>query len=162
MLHVADQHGFRYDTVQMPLNVFDAHYRSFSHAVLPHLVEQHIGVLGMKSMGARVILESGAPITAIDCLHYAMTLPTSVVITGIDSQKVLDQAFEAVKGFKPLSRQQLAALLDKTKPYAKQGRYELFKTTTFFDSTANNPSWLGSYLPRVDKLNPRTKGPPMG
>jgi predicted aldo/keto reductase-like oxidoreductase len=152
MLHVAAEHGFRFDTVQMPLNVFDAHYRSFAHMVLPKLVDQRIGILGMKSMGSGVFLKSDAPISPIDYLHYAMTLPTSVVISGIDGQKILDQAFKAVQSFHPMSRRELIALLDKTKKYAKQGRFELFKTTTHFDGTAHNPSWLGGSLPRVEKL----------
>src|ERR1700756_2431563 len=107
MLQVAAQHGFQFDTVQMPLNVMDAHFRSFGKLVLPKLVEQGIGVLGMKSMGDKIILKSGT-VTPVECLQYALTLPTSVVITGIDSQEVLKQDLEVAKTFKPLSQEHVA------------------------------------------------------
>jgi predicted aldo/keto reductase-like oxidoreductase len=147
-LEVAKEHDFSFDTVQMPLNVMDAHYRSFEKLVLPKLVRQKIGVLGMKSMGNGIILKSGA-VTAEECLRYALSLPTSVVITGCDSMKVLDQAIDVVRIFKPLSRAQLTKLLNKTKPVAVDGEYELFKTSSIFDSTATHPQWLGEESPRV-------------
>lgn len=142
MLDVAEQHGLRFDAVQMPLNVMDAHFRSFGTEVLPVLVEKEIGVLGMKSMADGRILKSKAA-TAIECLHYAMSLPTSTVITGIDSMKILEQAFEAVKSFHPLSAVETKTLLDRTLIYAATGQYEPFKTTNGFDGTAQNPDWLG-------------------
>ena len=101
MLTVAKAHGFHFDTVQMPLNVMDAHFRSFEKMVLPELVKQNIGVLGMKSMGSGVILKSKT-VSPVECLHYALSLPTSVVITGIDSQQVLDQALEAARNFQAI------------------------------------------------------------
>jgi len=156
MLDVAQQHGFSFDTVQMPLNVLDAHFRSFSHLVVPRLVKQKIGILGMKTMGDGVILKSGAPVAPIDCLHYAMNLPTSVVITGIDSEKILDQAFEAARSFKPMGADEVAALLDKTKTFAAQGRYEFFKTSSHFDTTAKHADWLGDDAPLVMQLGPPT------
>ncbi len=142
MLEVAAAHGFRFDAVQMPLNVMDAHFRSFEHKVLPVLVREKIGVLGMKSMGDGLILQSKTA-TATECLHYAMSLPTSTVITGIDSLKILKQGLDAVKTFRPLSREQVAALLKRTARAAAAGRYERFKTTNGFDGTAKNPAWLG-------------------
>src|SRR3954452_24255172 len=142
MLEMADRHGFEFDTVQLPLNVMDAHFRSFEKLVLPELVRRNIGVLGMKSMGSGVILKSKI-VSAIECLHYALNLPTAVVITGIDSLEILDQAFEAVRTFHRLSRQELDALLAKTAVAAATGRYEPFKTTSIFDGTAQNPQWLG-------------------
>jgi aryl-alcohol dehydrogenase-like predicted oxidoreductase len=142
MLKVAAEQGFQFDTVQMPLNVMDAHFRSFAQMVLPELVKQDIGVLGMKSMGDGVILKSKA-VSAMECLHYALSLPTSVVITGIDKQEVLDQAFEAAKTFQPMNREQMTQLLAKTKEVARAGKYELFKTSSHFDSTAKHPDWLG-------------------
>jgi predicted aldo/keto reductase-like oxidoreductase len=155
MLEVAARNKFHFDTVQMPLNVMDAHFRSFGKLVLPKLVEQQIGVLGMKSMGDHIILKSGV-VKAMECLHYAMNLPTSVVITGIDSQEILQQAFEAAKTFKPMSKEEVAALLAKTEKIAAQGEFELFKTSAHFDSTAHHPEWLGGQSPHVDKL----AGPP--
>jgi len=142
MLQVAAENNFRFDTVQMPLNVMDAHFRSFQHQVLPRLVKDQIGVLGMKSMGDQIILKSNT-VKPIECLHYAMNLPTSTVITGIDSMEILDQAFEAARTFKPMSTEQVAALLERTAKVASKGQYELFKTSNRFDSTAKNPEWLG-------------------
>lgn len=142
MLEVAAKHNFRFDTVQMPLNVMDAHFRSFQHLVLPVLVKNEIGVLGMKSMGDHFILKSNT-VTSIECLHYSMNLPTSTVITGIDSMPILEQAFEVVRTFKPMSVEQVAALLERTGTAASTGQYELFKTSSHFDSTAHNPQWLG-------------------
>ena len=158
MLEVAKRHGFLFDTVQMPLNVLDAHFRSFSHLVVPELVEQKIGILGMKTMGDGVILKSGAPVTAIECLHYAMNLPTSVVITGIDSERILDQAFTAVRTFKPMTGDEVAALLTRTESYAANGKYEFFKTSSHFDSTAKHADWLGEDAPLVQRLGPPTGG----
>ncbi|HVO64484.1 MAG TPA: aldo/keto reductase [Terriglobales bacterium] len=151
MLEVAARHNFRFDTVQMPLNVMDAHFRSFGHMVLPKLLEQQIGVLGMKSMGDHVILRSGV-VTAPECLRYALTLPTSVVITGIDSPKILQQAFDVAKNFKPMTEQETATLLSKTKNVAVTGHFELFKTSAHFDSTAHHPEWLGGQVPSVTEL----------
>jgi aryl-alcohol dehydrogenase-like predicted oxidoreductase len=142
MLDVAQAHGVRFDAVQMPLNVMDAHFRSFQQHVLPRLVDARTGVLGMKSMGDKVILDSGA-VKPIECLHYAMTLPTSVVITGIDRLELLDQALEAVRTFHPLTPAEVDALLTRTAGVAADGRYELFKTSARFDGTAKNPAWLG-------------------
>ena len=155
MLEVAARNNFHFDTVQMPLNVMDAHFRSFGKLVLPKLVEQQIGVLGMKSMGDSIILKSGA-VKPIECLHYALNLPTSVVITGIDSPEILQQAFEAAKTFKPMTEQQVNALLAKTNALAADGKFELFKSSAHFDSTAHHPEWLGGQSPRVDSL----AGPP--
>jgi predicted aldo/keto reductase-like oxidoreductase len=151
MLKVARQHRFRFDTVQMPLNLFDTHYRSFEKKVLPELVKSEIGVLGMKSMGSGALLKSKV-VTPIECLHYALNLPTSVVITGIDSMKILKQAFQAAASFKPLTRQQVARLRAKSGSSASNGEYELFKTTTVFDSTIKHPEWLGEESSRTQRL----------
>ena len=153
MLEVAKQHGFKFDTVQMPLNVMDAHYRSFEKLALPELVKQKIGVLGMKSMANGIILKSNT-VTAMECLHYALNLPTSVVITGVDSIEILDQAFEAARSFRPMSKAQLSSLLAKTKKPASGGAFELFKTTSIFDGTASHPSWLGEEPQRVRQVMP--------
>jgi predicted aldo/keto reductase-like oxidoreductase len=153
MLKVAAEHGFHFDSVQMPLNVMDAHFRSFGQMVLPELVKQKIGVLGMKSMGDGVILKSKT-VSPIECLHYALSLPTSVVITGIEKPEILDQAFEAVRTFQPMNREQIAQLLSKTREVAMAGKYELFKTSSHFDSTAKHPDWLGGDAPDVQKLAP--------
>jgi aryl-alcohol dehydrogenase-like predicted oxidoreductase len=142
MLEVAKQHGFHFDTVQMPINVMDAHFRSFTHQVMPIAIEQGIGILAMKTFGDHFILDSKT-VEPIEALHYGLTQPVSVVITGIDSTPILDQAFEAVRTFKPLTTAQVNALLDRTKEAAATGKFELFKTTSHFDGTAANPKWLG-------------------
>jgi aryl-alcohol dehydrogenase-like predicted oxidoreductase len=142
MLEVAAQHQFHFDAAQMPLNVMDAHFRSFAKQVVPALVKEGIGVLGMKPLGSGAIVRSGA-VSAIECLHYALNLPTSVVITGVESMARLDQAMEAVRTFKPMSEAQLAAILAKTASLAAAGKYEQFKTTAGFDGTARHPEWLG-------------------
>jgi len=154
MLEKAAQHEFRFDTVQMPLNVLDTHFRSFEKAVLPKLVSKGIGVLGMKSMGDGVILKSKA-VKPLECLHYALNLPTSVVITGIDSMKILDQAFEAAATFQPLTAREVARLRGKSAKVAAEGGFELFKTTTIFDSTVTNPKWLGEESQRTQQLKPK-------
>ena len=142
MLEVAAEHGFRFDTVQMPLNVMDAHYRSFEKLVLPELVRQRIGVLGMKSMANGIILRSKT-VTPVECLQYALNLPTSVVIAGCDTLAVLDQAIETARTFRPLSQAQVLVLLAKTRDAASRGEFEPFKTSSIFDSTATHPEWLG-------------------
>jgi len=142
MLETADKHSFHFDTVQMPLNVMDAHYNSFGKKVLPLLVKKEIGVLGMKPMGSGIILQSKV-VQPVECLHYAMNLPTSVVITGCDSMAILESSLNAARTFKPLSESEVAALLGKTVEAAKNGQFEGYKTTTNFDGTANNPQWLG-------------------
>ena len=154
MLEVADERGFAFDAVQMPLNVMDAHYRSFEKDVLPELVRKGIGVLGMKSMANGILLKSGTA-TPMECLHYALNLPTSVVITGIDSMELLDQACEAAATFRPMSAEDVQALLARTAEAAADGGYEPFKTSSIFDGTAQHPEWLGEESQRVLDLKPR-------
>ena len=152
-LAVAAQHGFKFDAVQMPLNVMDAHYRSFEKLVLPELVKQQIGVLGMKCMANGILLKSDTA-TPVECLHYALNLPTSVVITGIDRMAILDQAFEAARTFRPLSAEEVSALLAKTASAASAGEFEPFKTSSIFDGTAQHPEWLGDEPQRLQQLMP--------
>ncbi len=154
MLAVAAERGFHFDSVQMPLNVMDAHFRSFAHQVLPHLVEHGIAVLGMKAFADSVLLKSEAPIAPLEYLHYCLNLPTSVVITGIESQRDLDQAFEAVRSFKPMDKAKVAELLARSRPYALEGKFELFKTSSTFDGTAKNAEWLGDEAESVTRLSP--------
>jgi aryl-alcohol dehydrogenase-like predicted oxidoreductase len=152
-LEVAEDYGFTFDTVQMPLNVMDAHYRSFEKLVLPELVKRRIGVLGMKPLANGIILRSRT-VSATECLRYALHLPTDVVITGIDSMKVLEQALEVARTFRPLSEGEVTALLAKTADAALRGEYEPFKTSSIFDATAQHPEWLGEEPERLQKLMP--------
>ena len=142
MLETAFAHKFTFDAVQMPLNVMDAHYDSFEKKTLPILVKHGIGVLGMKPMGDKIILHSKTA-SPIECLHYAMNLPKSVVITGCDSMKILQQALDAARSFKPMSKDAVATLLAKTSAAATKGEFEQYKTTHNFDGTYQNPQWLG-------------------
>jgi aryl-alcohol dehydrogenase-like predicted oxidoreductase len=142
MLDHARAHNLHFDTVQMPLNVMDAHFRSFTHEVLPVVISEGIAPLGMKCFGDHYILGSNT-VTPIEALHYCLNLPTAVQITGIDSQQVLDQAFEAVRTFKPLSQAEVSALLDRTKTAALTGLYERYKTSAQFDGTGRSPQFLG-------------------
>jgi len=142
MLEIAQKHNFHFDTVQMPINVMDAHFRSFEKEVMPIALKQGIGVLAMKTFGDPYILKSNT-VQPIEALHYGLTLPVSVVITGIDNTQVLDQAFEATRTFKPLDQTQISSLLARTATAASEGKFELFKTTSHYDGTAQNPKWLG-------------------
>jgi aryl-alcohol dehydrogenase-like predicted oxidoreductase len=142
MLNTGFKQGFTFDAVQMPLNVMDAHYKSFAKKVVPVLVEHGIGVLGMKPLAEGLVLKSNT-VTAIEALHYAMSLPTSVVITGCESMERLNQALVAARSFRPLGEKEVATLLAKTAAAGAQGQYEPFKTTLDFDGTAHNPQWLG-------------------
>jgi aryl-alcohol dehydrogenase-like predicted oxidoreductase len=141
MLETAAAHKFHFDAVQMPLNVLDAHFRSFEKKVVPELVKNAIGVLGMKPLANGAVLRSNT-VSATECLQYAMNLPTSTVITGMDSMHVLDQGIDAARTFKPLSPERIAALLARTAEVAASGSYEKFKTSTQYDGTTHNPEWM--------------------
>jgi uncharacterized protein len=142
MLETAFSHQFSFDAVQMPLNVMDAHYQSFEKKVLPVLVKHNIGVLGMKSMGDKFLLDSKTA-SPVECLHYAMSLPTSVVITGCDSIAILQQALGAARSYRPPRESEIAALLARTAKSAEKGKFERYKTSHHFDGTYHNPKWLG-------------------
>src|SRR5438876_4879976 len=142
MLETAAEHGFRFDTVQMPLNVMDAHFESFEKKVLPVLVKEGIGVLGMKPLGDRQIPASKT-VSPIECLHYTMNLPTSVVITGCDSMEILEQALHAARTFRPLSPGAVRALLAKAASVARAGAFARHKPRHAYDSTVAHPQWLG-------------------
>jgi aryl-alcohol dehydrogenase-like predicted oxidoreductase len=142
MLETARKNGFRFDTVQMPINVLDAHYRSFEKEVLPAAQQQGTAVLGMKSMAAGLILESGAA-SAEECLRYAMSVPgVSVTITGCDNEGVLEQALWLATTFKPMTGDERQKLLARTAPHAQGGKWEQFKTTQAFDGTEQHKHWL--------------------
>jgi predicted aldo/keto reductase-like oxidoreductase len=142
MLQAAKENGFLFDTVQMPLNVMDAHFESFEKKVLPVLQKNNIGVLGMKPIGNNIILKSNI-VTAVECLEYAMSLPVSTVITGCESLAILQQAIDTARNFQPLSNERRSALLARTTQAAANGQYEAYKTETLFDGTSRNPQWLG-------------------
>ena len=142
MLQTGLDHGFIFDAVQMPLNVMDAHFDSFEKRVLPVLQENNIGVLGMKPLAEKFILDSKT-VSPVEGLHYVMDLPVSTVITGCDSLDILEQALMAARTFHPLKAEERSALLARTAQAAAKGEYELYKTDTRFDATSRNPHWLG-------------------
>jgi aryl-alcohol dehydrogenase-like predicted oxidoreductase len=141
LLEMAAQRKFHFDAAQMPINVLDASFRSFGKEVVPELVTQGIGVLGMKPMASGAIPQNKIA-TAVECLQFALSQPTSVVITGCESMERLDQAFEVAKTFKPMTQAQISAMVAKTREAALTGKFELFKTDTRFDGTARNPQWM--------------------
>jgi aryl-alcohol dehydrogenase-like predicted oxidoreductase len=142
MLEMSKARGSRIDAVQMPLNLMDTHHKSFEKEVLPVLIREQIGVLAMKTIGSGHLLRSGA-VTARECLRYALSLPVSTVITGIEKQEILEQAISVAQEFKPFTSEEMAALRQKTAPLASEGKFEPFKHTTDFDGTVKNPQWLG-------------------
>jgi uncharacterized protein len=142
MLEVAKAHGVHFDAVQLPINPLDWHFRSFQRQVVPELVKEGIAVLGMKPLAAGIALRPGT-LTARECLQYALSMPTSVVITGCERMRDLDQAVEVARAFQPLSEKTLADIRARAAPAASEGRYEPFKTTIQFDGTTQNPEWLG-------------------
>jgi len=160
MLEVAARNGFGFDAVLFPSNIMDAHFRSFSRTFMPRAVSENLAIQTMKPFGGAdgVILKSGAQVQPVECLHYALNLPTSVVITGIDNQRALDGAFDAAKTFKPLSQAELDNLLARTAQAGAAGEYELFKTSAHFDTTARNAPWLGGESPTVERLAPPNAG----
>lgn len=141
MLETASARGFRFDAVQMPLGIMDAHYRSFQGRVLPVLLDQGIGVLGMKSLGFSFFLMSQT-ITPTEYLHYSMNLPLSTIITGCDSMRILRQALEAARSFKPMSDEEVSALLARTSEAGARGRFEMYKTSILFDDTTYYPELM--------------------
>ena len=142
MIETATKHNYTFDTVQMPLNAMDAHFDSFGSQVVPVAKKLNMGVLGMTAMGDGVILKSNT-VTPVECLRYAMHLPVSVVITGCDSMKILQQALDTAKNFRGLSEAEVSAILTKTQTVAQKGEFELYKTSHNFDGTYQNPQWLG-------------------
>jgi aryl-alcohol dehydrogenase-like predicted oxidoreductase len=142
MLSIAKEKGFHFDAVLFPSNVMDWSFRSFVHEVMPVALREGVAVQTMKPMGGKFILESKT-VTPGECLQYALSQPASVVIHGMDRMEYLEQTLEVVKNFKPLTEAQISALAGKAKQAAMTGKFELFKTTQHFDSTAKNPTWLG-------------------
>jgi len=142
MLSLAKEKGFHFDAVLFPSNVMDWSFRSFVHDVMPVALREGIAVQTMKPMGGNFILASKT-VTPAECLQYALSQPTSVVIHGIEKMEYLDHALGVVKNFKPMTSAQIEALAGKAREAAMTGKYERFKTTDHFDATAKHPSWLG-------------------
>jgi predicted aldo/keto reductase-like oxidoreductase len=142
MIETAARNSFTFDTVQMPLNLLDAHFDSFAAKVIPVARKKHMGIIGMKPMAGGVVFQSDT-VTGPECLKYAMSLPVSVTLTGCESMENLNQALAVARGFQPLDQTQIAALLQKTAAVAQAGKYEQYKTTHNFDGTIQHPQYLG-------------------
>jgi aryl-alcohol dehydrogenase-like predicted oxidoreductase len=141
MFEVAAQHNFRFDTVQMPVNIMDAHYDSFQKIIFPVARAQGTAVLAMKTFGDTFIIDSKVA-DPIDMLHYSMSQPVAVVITGCDKMPILEQALAAVRSYVPMPADQQAALLAKSAALAQGGQTERYKVSTHFDGTTQHPQWL--------------------
>jgi uncharacterized protein len=142
-------HDFPFDTVQMPLNALDATFRSFQQQVLPEAKKRGVAVLGMKSLGGSGEIAVNGAVTPEEGLRYAMSLPVATTISGMDSLVVLEQNLNVARGFKPFGEQEMAALRDRVRPLAADGRYELFKTTTKYDGDVGREQ---HHYPRKEKL----------
>jgi aryl-alcohol dehydrogenase-like predicted oxidoreductase len=133
-IHIAMlKHDYAFDSCQLPLNCFDASFRSFEEQVLPILVRRGIAALGMKSLSGDGRQVKQKAVTAQEALRYAMSLPVATTISGMDSMKVLRQNLRIAQGFKPMSRRQMDILRRRIRNEALDGRYELYKTTATHD-----------------------------
>jgi predicted aldo/keto reductase-like oxidoreductase len=128
---------YEWASVQMPLNVLDSQYRSFQKNVLPVLNQRGIAPLGMKSLGGRGNIVKGTGIGVEEALRYVLSLPIATLVSGIDSEQVLDQNLKIVREFSPMTVAEMAAIEAKVRPLAGDGRLELFKSTQVFDGVAH-------------------------
>ena len=126
-------HRFPFDTCQLPLNCFDATFRSFEQQVLPRLVERGIAPIGMKSLSGDARQINKKVVTAEEALRYAMSLPVSTTVSGIDSIRVLNQNVKVADDFTPMSPRQMDRLRKRVREEAADGRFELYKTTAMHE-----------------------------
>ncbi len=134
MLQLADERGVKFDTVQMPLNPFDATFRSFEQQVFPEVLRRGMAALGMKSLGGSGEAVLSGSVTVQEALRYAMSLPVATTISGIDSMEVLQQNLAVARNFKPYSVGEMQALRDRCAAPAADGHLELYKTTKKYDA----------------------------
>ena len=139
-LRMIDQ-DFTWDTVQIPVNVLDAHFNSFQKKVLPVLKERGIGSLAMKPLAGGNIFDIGV-VTAVEALHYVMNTGVDVVINGCESMGDLAQLLQAARSYVPLSRDEVESLLKSVESHASRGQYEGYKISHKYDGTYHNPHWL--------------------
>lgn len=143
------EQNFPFDTVQMPLNAFDATFRSFETQVLPEANKRGIAALGMKSLGGSGEMVKSGAITAHEGLRYAMSLPVATTISGMESVAVLEQNLEVARGFQAMSTADLQALRERVRGLAADGRFELFKTTKKYDGDVGREQ---HHYPNAQKL----------
>jgi predicted aldo/keto reductase-like oxidoreductase len=127
-------YNYPFDAVQMPLNCFDATFKSFEQQVLPELNKRGIAAIGMKSLSGNAEAVKKGIITPQEAIRYSMSLPIATLVSGIDSLQVLQQNLEIARGFQPMTNSEMQALRDRVAQYAADGRFELFKTSKKFDA----------------------------
>ena len=142
-------HDYQWDACQLPLNCFDASFRSFEQRVLPELNRRGIAPIGMKSLGGDGRPVKAKAVTAQEAIRYALSLPITTLVSGIDTMRVLKQNLAIAQGFRPMSDRQREALLRRTLPKAIDGRFELYKISAAFDG---NESRRQHGLPLMDEL----------
>ncbi len=147
MLAACREHDYPLDTVQLPLNVMDAHFHSFADLVLPVLVERGIAPIAMKTVAAGAIVKSDT-VSVEECLRYAFNLPIATAVIGCEKMQYLDEAIATATAFEPLSQKEVAGILAKTRDASAEGEYERYKISHEFDGTHKNPKWLGD-VPEV-------------
>lgn len=125
---------FPWDTCQIPVNVVDYHFRSFTKEILPVASEREMGIIGMKSLGGDAQIIEGAGLTAQECRGYALSLPISTLVCGIESLENIKQDVEIARSFQQLTETEMAQLRDKVRDEATDGRHEWFKTTQYYDA----------------------------
>lgn len=126
------------------MNALDYHFNSFGQQVIPAAQKAGIAVIGMKPLSNAAILKTNTT-TAPEALHYAMSVPVTVTITGCDCESIanLQQALGVARNFKPLTIEQKVAILKRTAPFAQEAKFEDYKSSHIYDGTYNNPQWLG-------------------
>ena len=140
--------GYPFDTVQMPLNCFDATFRSFEQRVLPELLRRGIAPIGMKSLGGGGYPVRAGIVTAEEALRYALSLPVATVVSGVDGRGVLRQNLAVARGFTPMTAPEMAVLRARVAASAADGRFELYKTTMHFDGEVGREQH--GFPPRVE------------
>jgi predicted aldo/keto reductase-like oxidoreductase len=128
---------FDWDTVQMPINIMDAHFRSFQNEVVPVCRERQIGIIGMKSLGGgrnAGIIPDEAGVPAEKCIRYALSQSISTLVVGMKSIADLEKSVRIARDFSPMSQAEQQELLAEVKEVAGDGRYERFKTSKQFDA----------------------------
>jgi len=125
-------YGYPWDAVQMPINILDAHFKSFQKHVLPILVRRNIGIIAMKTMGSGHVLRAGV-VTPEQALNYVWSLPVSTIVSGMESEQLLEANVALARAFKPMGQQERARLLAKTREAGLTGTFEPFKTAPNFD-----------------------------
>lgn len=126
LFHRMLDRDFSWDAVQLPTNLLDAHYRSFSREILPLLTARGIGIIGMKSLAGGEILQAG--VSAREAITYALSLPVSTLVIGIDSLELLAENLKVVRSWVPLTEEERRHLLERVAPWAGDGRLEHYKT----------------------------------